>query len=91
MGILLWVGINLNISTFWMEEMKKKLVTENVKWAKCIQMMLDGSYTQKQIAEVLNITQATIINWKNTLTFKSRNSKLKEKVLKCMSQKLLIN
>lgn len=36
----------------------------NTKQLKCIEFMVEGTMTQKQMAEKLNVTQNTISNWK---------------------------
>ena len=41
----------------------------NPKQRKCIELMIDGSYTQKQIAEQLNVSENTISNWKKNNEF----------------------
>lgn len=50
----------------------------NSKQRKCIEYMVDGSMTQKQIAETLKVSEATICNWKKNDEFSmERNAALK--------------
>ena len=41
----------------------------NSKQEKCIELMVEGRNTQKKIAEKLEVTEATICNWKKTDEF----------------------
>ncbi len=51
----------------------------NSKQKKCIELMVAGDRTQKEIAKVINISQATICNWKKTKEFMSEyTSSLKD-------------
>lgn len=43
----------------------------NPKQKKCIEMMISGNKTQKQIADELNVTENTICNWKKNEDFVS--------------------
>ncbi len=50
----------------------------NSRQKKCVAMMAAGCYTQKEIAKELNISEATICNWKKTDEFMSEyNAALK--------------
>ena len=53
----------------------------NPKQRKCIELMIDGSYTQKQIAEQLNVSENTISNWKKNNEFMGEyNTTLKSNI-----------
>ena len=53
----------------------------NVKQKKCIEYMVDGSYTQKEIAGKLNVTENTISNWKKNKEFMAEyNDTLKSSI-----------
>ena len=41
----------------------------NPKQKKCIEMMVEGSKTQKQMAEALDVSENTISNWKKNDEF----------------------
>lgn len=41
----------------------------NSKQRKCIEYMVQGERTQKEIAEILHVTEATICNWKKNDEF----------------------
>lgn len=41
----------------------------NTKQRKCIELMVEGTSTQKQIAEQLNVSENTIVNWKKNDEF----------------------
>lgn len=41
----------------------------NSKQRKCIELMVGGGYTQKQIAAEIHVSQATICNWKKDSEF----------------------
>lgn len=43
----------------------------NSKQKKCIEMMALGDRTQKEIAERLKVTEATICNWKKNEDFQT--------------------
>jgi transcriptional regulator with XRE-family HTH domain len=44
---------------------------KNSKWQKCIEMMILGNMTQKQIAEELHVSENTISSWKKNENFVS--------------------
>lgn len=44
---------------------------KNAKQNKCIELMVEGRMTQKQIAEQLDVTENTISNWKKNDEFMS--------------------
>lgn len=51
------------------------------KQEKCIELMVGGRYTQKEIAEKLKVAEATICNWKKTDEFMAEyNSTLKSSI-----------
>lgn len=53
----------------------------NPKQRKCIEYMLEGNMTQKQMAELLNVTENTISNWKKNDEFMSEyNTTLKSNI-----------
>ena len=53
----------------------------NPKQRKCIELMVEGTTTQKQIAEQLNVTENTISNWKKNDEFMSEyNATLKSNI-----------
>lgn len=53
----------------------------NPKQKKCIEMMVEGSFTQKQIAETLNVSENTVCNWKKNDEFMSEyNTTLKSNI-----------
>lgn len=53
----------------------------NPKQKKCIELMVEGAYTQKQIAEKLNVSENTISNWKKNQEFMSEyNEALKSSI-----------
>ena len=53
----------------------------NPKQRKCIEFMLEGNMTQKQMAELLNVTENTISNWKKNDEFMSEyNTTLKSNI-----------
>lgn len=41
----------------------------NSKQKKCIELLVFGDKTQKEISEILNVTEATICNWKKNDDF----------------------
>ncbi len=41
----------------------------NSKQKKCVELMTAGDRTQKEIAEILHVTEATICNWKKNEEF----------------------
>lgn len=41
----------------------------NSKQKKCIELLVSGNKTQKEISEILNVTEATICNWKKNDDF----------------------
>lgn len=43
----------------------------NSKQIKCIELLVGGDKTQKQIAEAIHVTEATICNWKKNEEFNS--------------------
>lgn len=43
----------------------------NSKQKKCIELMVEGNKTQKEISEILHVSEATICNWKKNDEFKS--------------------
>ena len=43
----------------------------NSKQKKCIELMVPGDRTQREIAEVIHVSEATICNWKKNEEFKS--------------------
>lgn len=43
----------------------------NPKQKKCIEMLVQGNRTQKQIAEVLHVSENTVCNWKKNDEFMS--------------------
>lgn len=43
----------------------------NSKQRKCIELMITGDRTQKEIAEILHVSEATICNWKKNEDFMS--------------------
>lgn len=43
----------------------------NSKQRKCIELMVEGNKTQKEISEILHVSEATICNWKKNDEFKS--------------------
>ena len=53
----------------------------NPKQKKCIELMVEGTLTQKQIAEKLNVTENTISNWKKNGEFMGEyNTTLKSNI-----------
>ena len=53
----------------------------NPKQKKCIELMIDGTTTQKQIAEQLNVSENTISNWKKNDEFMGEyNTALKSSI-----------
>ncbi|HIW85842.1 MAG TPA: helix-turn-helix domain-containing protein [Candidatus Eubacterium faecipullorum] len=51
------------------------------KQKQCLELMLSGEFTQKQIAEKIGVTEQTITNWKKKEEFcKEYNSALKRKI-----------
>ena len=57
------------------------VVVLNQKQRRCIELMIEGSYTQKQIAGQLNVTENTISNWKKNDEFMSEyNTILKSNI-----------
>ena len=53
----------------------------NPKQKKCIELMVEGVSTQKQIAEKLNVSENTISNWKKNDEFMSEyNTTLKSSI-----------
>lgn len=46
----------------------------NSKQKKCIELMVAGDRTQKEIAKILNVTEATICNWKRDEEFKAEHT-----------------
>lgn len=53
----------------------------NPKQRKCIEFMIDGTMTQKQMAEQLNVSENTISNWKKNDEFMSEyNTTLKSNI-----------
>ena len=53
----------------------------NPKQRKCIEFMIEGNMTQKQMAEQLNVTENTISNWKKNEEFMSEyNTTLKSNI-----------
>ena len=47
---------------------------KNSKWQKCIEMMILGNMTQKQIAEELHVSENTISSWKKNENFVSESN-----------------
>lgn len=39
------------------------------KQKKCVKMLVEGTYTQKEIAEAVKITEQTLCNWKKDTEF----------------------
>lgn len=61
--------------------MKGVVFVLNPKQKKCIELMTEGSFTQKQIAETLNVSENTICNWKKNDEFMSEyNTTLKSNI-----------
>jgi DNA-binding XRE family transcriptional regulator len=53
----------------------------NPKQKKCIEMMMEGSFTQKQMAEALKVSENTICNWKKNDEFMNEyNTALKSNI-----------
>lgn len=50
-------------------ERKGEVCVLNSKQKKCIELLVAGDRTQKQIAETLHVTEATICNWKKNEEF----------------------
>lgn len=51
------------------------------KQKKCLELMLTGKYSQKQIAKQLKVTEQTIVNWKKIKEFEEEfNSALRKKI-----------
>ena len=56
----------------------------NSKQKKCIELMVPGDRTQREIAEVIHVSEATICNWKKNEEFKSEyTSALKKQYEGC--------
>lgn len=49
--------------------MKGEAHVLNSKQRKCIELMTAGDRTQKEISEILHVTEATICNWKKNEEF----------------------
>ena len=61
--------------------MKGVVYVLNPKQKKCIEMMVEGSFTQKQMAEALNVSENTICNWKKNDEFMGEyNTTLKSSI-----------
>ena len=61
--------------------MKGVVFVLNPKQKKCIELMIDGSYTQKKMAEILNVAENTISNWKKNDEFMNEyNTTLKSNI-----------
>ena len=54
----------------------------NSKQKKCIEMMALGDRTQKEIAEQLKVTEATICNWKKNEDFQTEYTEFMRQNLK---------
>ena len=52
------------------------IVLLNDSQYKCIELMITGEFTQKQIAEKINVTEKTICEWKKLDEFKKEKEKL---------------
>ncbi len=53
----------------------------NSKQLKCIEMMASGEKTQKEMAKALNVSEATICNWKKDAEFMDEyNTALKDSI-----------
>lgn len=39
------------------------------KQKKCVKMLIEGTYTQKEIAEAVKVTEQTVCNWKKDAEF----------------------
>lgn len=64
---------------FKQTQTERRSTVLNSKQKKCIELMVAGDRTQKEIAKVINISQATICNWKKTKEFMSEyTSSLKD-------------
>lgn len=51
------------------------------KQRKCLEMMITGEYTQKEIAAQIGVTEQTIVNWKKNDEFAEEyNSALKKQI-----------
>lgn len=51
------------------------------KQKKCLELMLTGDYTQKEIAKEIGVTEQTIVNWKKNDEFAEEyNSALKKRI-----------
>lgn len=64
--------------------MAKKEI-QKTRWIKCIELMLDGSLTQKEIAKTIKVSEQTIINWKRNEEFQEMKFKMERELLKDMT------
>ena len=59
----------------------------NSKQRKCIELMVAGSRTQKEIAGQLRVTEATICNWKKNAEFRAEYTSLLKDSMKEVAAK----
>ena len=59
----------------------------NSKQKKCIRLLVDGVKTQKQIADEIKISEATICNWKKNEEFISEYTSSLKKAMKDVAAK----
>ncbi len=67
----------------------------NSKQMKCIEYMIEGDKTQKEIAGILHVTEATICNWKKSDEFiteyiTSLKSSMKEVAVKAFQTEVAL-
>ncbi|MFF7217921.1 phBC6A51 family helix-turn-helix protein [Mammaliicoccus sciuri] len=59
------------------------------KQLKAVNMMVEGQYSQKQIAEKLKVTEQTIVAWKKKPEFKEELINAERKLLKGLTVKAI--
>lgn len=57
------------------------------KQKKCVELMISGDFTQREIAQQINITEATICNWKKNEEFIAEYESRLNKTIHLMAAK----
>lgn len=59
----------------------------NSKQKKCVELMVSGNFTQREIAQQIKITEATICNWKKNEEFIAEYESLLNRTIYLMAAK----